>query len=269
MRLDPVVSGRPRPPHRRRRGGAARRAVEGSSPRAARAAHRSDGRAAGGAVRRGEAGAARRAPGAGYLGQGRHDPEGLRAAGSPGRRRHRLQGAHAARAGARLSLAGASRRCRPGARSGSSTARTTRTCSWFGSMGSCPNPSGGRATSRSTCSSASSPRTASPSSSSSCTSPGRSSASASGRGWRSPGSTGSFRLETWASATGGTSTRRRTRRRCGAPARAAAPWYVVPADKKYLRDLLVAQVVAETLERMDPKYPGPPKNLRALKARLR
>jgi len=50
---------------------------------------------------------------------------------------------------------------------------------------------------------------------------------------------------------------------------AAAPWYVVPADKKYLRDLLVAQVVAETLERMDPKYPGPPKNLRALKARLR
>ena len=36
------------------------------------------------------------------------------------------------------------------------------------------------------------------------------------------------------------------------------PWYLVPADKKYLRDLLVAQVVAEPLERMDPKYPGPP-----------
>jgi PPK2 family polyphosphate:nucleotide phosphotransferase len=50
---------------------------------------------------------------------------------------------------------------------------------------------------------------------------------------------------------------------------AAVPWYVVPADKKYLRDLLVAQVVTETLERMDPKYPGPPKGLSALRRRLR
>jgi PPK2 family polyphosphate:nucleotide phosphotransferase len=48
----------------------------------------------------------------------------------------------------------------------------------------------------------------------------------------------------------------------------AAPWWVVPADKKYLRDLWVAQVVAETLERMDPKYPGPPKNLEELRRRL-
>ncbi|MGH7512842.1 MAG: polyphosphate kinase 2 family protein [Gemmatimonadales bacterium] len=47
-----------------------------------------------------------------------------------------------------------------------------------------------------------------------------------------------------------------------------APWWVVPADKKYLRDLVVAQVVAETLERMDPKYPGPPKNLEDLRRRL-
>jgi PPK2 family polyphosphate:nucleotide phosphotransferase len=48
----------------------------------------------------------------------------------------------------------------------------------------------------------------------------------------------------------------------------AAPWWVIPADKKYLRDLLVAQVVAETLERMDPKYPGPPKELEDLRRRL-
>ena len=53
------------------------------------------------------------------------------------------------------------------------------------------------------------------------------------------------------------------------PAPPAAPWYVVPADKKYLRDLLVAQVVAETLERMDPKYPGPPKDLGAFRRALR
>ena len=47
-----------------------------------------------------------------------------------------------------------------------------------------------------------------------------------------------------------------------------APWYVVPADKKYLRDLLVAEVVAETLERMDPKYPGPPDGLEQFKQAL-
>jgi PPK2 family polyphosphate:nucleotide phosphotransferase len=40
-----------------------------------------------------------------------------------------------------------------------------------------------------------------------------------------------------------------------------APWYLVPADKKYVRGVLVAQVVAERLERMDPKYPGPPEGL--------
>jgi PPK2 family polyphosphate:nucleotide phosphotransferase len=49
----------------------------------------------------------------------------------------------------------------------------------------------------------------------------------------------------------------------------AAPWWVVPADSKYLRDLLVAQVVAETLQRMDPKYPGPPEGLEELRRRLR
>ncbi len=48
-----------------------------------------------------------------------------------------------------------------------------------------------------------------------------------------------------------------------------APWYVVPADKKYLRDVLVAQVVAERLERMDPKYPGPPEGLDQFRRALR
>jgi PPK2 family polyphosphate:nucleotide phosphotransferase len=33
------------------------------------------------------------------------------------------------------------------------------------------------------------------------------------------------------------------------------PWYIVPSDKNRARDLLVAQVVAETLQDMDPKYP--------------
>jgi PPK2 family polyphosphate:nucleotide phosphotransferase len=50
---------------------------------------------------------------------------------------------------------------------------------------------------------------------------------------------------------------------------ATAPWYVVPADKKYLRDLLVAEVVAEALERMSPAYPGPPDRLEEFKRELR
>ncbi|HSB54160.1 MAG TPA: polyphosphate kinase 2 family protein, partial [Gemmatimonadales bacterium] len=37
-----------------------------------------------------------------------------------------------------------------------------------------------------------------------------------------------------------------------------APWYVVPADRKPVRDLLVAEVVLETLERMKPAYPPVP-----------
>ncbi len=47
-----------------------------------------------------------------------------------------------------------------------------------------------------------------------------------------------------------------------------APWYLVPSDKKYLRDLLVAQVVAEALERMNPAYPGPPERLAEFRREL-
>lgn len=34
-----------------------------------------------------------------------------------------------------------------------------------------------------------------------------------------------------------------------------APWYIVPADRKWVRNLAVAQMLAETLERMDLKLP--------------
>ena len=37
----------------------------------------------------------------------------------------------------------------------------------------------------------------------------------------------------------------------------AAPWYVVPADHKWYRDVVVASVVAETLESMGLSYPAP------------
>lgn len=35
----------------------------------------------------------------------------------------------------------------------------------------------------------------------------------------------------------------------------AAPWYVIPADKKWFARLLVSEIVVETLERLDPRYP--------------
>jgi PPK2 family polyphosphate:nucleotide phosphotransferase len=37
---------------------------------------------------------------------------------------------------------------------------------------------------------------------------------------------------------------------------AHAPWYVVPADRKWLRNIVVARIVLDTLERMDPQLPA-------------
>lgn len=36
-----------------------------------------------------------------------------------------------------------------------------------------------------------------------------------------------------------------------------APWYVVPADRKWVRNAVVARVVKTTLDEMDPQYPKP------------
>ena len=47
-----------------------------------------------------------------------------------------------------------------------------------------------------------------------------------------------------------------------------APWFVVPADKKLPRDVLVAQVVVEALERLDPRFPAPPAGLEEFRRRL-
>ena len=47
-----------------------------------------------------------------------------------------------------------------------------------------------------------------------------------------------------------------------------APWYVVPSDRKPVRDLLIAEVVLGTLERMKPVYPPEPEEVAQLKAML-
>ncbi len=36
-----------------------------------------------------------------------------------------------------------------------------------------------------------------------------------------------------------------------------APWYVIPANKKWFRNLAVAEILADTLEAIDPQYPAP------------
>jgi polyphosphate kinase 2 (PPK2 family) len=36
-----------------------------------------------------------------------------------------------------------------------------------------------------------------------------------------------------------------------------APWYVIPADRKWVRNAAIGQIVKATLEQMDPQYPKP------------
>jgi PPK2 family polyphosphate:nucleotide phosphotransferase len=47
-----------------------------------------------------------------------------------------------------------------------------------------------------------------------------------------------------------------------------APWYVVPADRKPARDLLIAEVVLDALERMKPAYPPEPAEVAQLRKLL-
>ena len=49
---------------------------------------------------------------------------------------------------------------------------------------------------------------------------------------------------------------------------ARAPWYVVPADKKWYRDWAISRILIETLEEMDLRYPDPHLDVPALVERL-
>jgi PPK2 family polyphosphate:nucleotide phosphotransferase len=44
-----------------------------------------------------------------------------------------------------------------------------------------------------------------------------------------------------------------------------APWYVIPANHKWFRDLAVSQILVDTLERLEMKYPEPTVDLAAIK----
>jgi PPK2 family polyphosphate:nucleotide phosphotransferase len=43
-----------------------------------------------------------------------------------------------------------------------------------------------------------------------------------------------------------------------------APWYVVPGDRKWARNLTVARILRRTLERLDPQYPAPEEGIEGL-----
>jgi PPK2 family polyphosphate:nucleotide phosphotransferase len=47
-----------------------------------------------------------------------------------------------------------------------------------------------------------------------------------------------------------------------------APWYVIPADRKWYRDFAVSQIVADTLEQMRPRVPKARLAVQKLRARL-
>ena len=38
---------------------------------------------------------------------------------------------------------------------------------------------------------------------------------------------------------------------------ATAPWYVIPADRKWYRNLVISKILVETLEGLGMSYPDP------------
>jgi PPK2 family polyphosphate:nucleotide phosphotransferase len=47
-----------------------------------------------------------------------------------------------------------------------------------------------------------------------------------------------------------------------------APWYVIPSDRKWYRDLAVSEIVVNALEQMNPRLPKAKLELKRLRARL-
>jgi len=50
--------------------------------------------------------------------------------------------------------------------------------------------------------------------------------------------------------------------RCNA---ADAPWFIIPANKKWFRNLAVSHIIDETLKEMDFKFPAPTVDVKKLK----
>jgi polyphosphate kinase 2 (PPK2 family) len=53
--------------------------------------------------------------------------------------------------------------------------------------------------------------------------------------------------------------------RCATP---EAPWYVIPADRKWYRNWAVAHILLKTMRDMDLKFPAPRADVKALRRQL-
>ena len=47
----------------------------------------------------------------------------------------------------------------------------------------------------------------------------------------------------------------------------STPWFIIPSNKKWFRNLAVSQIIVETLERMNPKFPKPSFDLSKIKVK--
>lgn len=47
-----------------------------------------------------------------------------------------------------------------------------------------------------------------------------------------------------------------------------APWFIIPADKKYFRNLAVSQIIADTMREMKLQLPAPTVDLKTIKAEI-
>ena len=70
-----------------------------------------------------------------------------------------------------------------------------------------------------------------------------------------PTSAGKFPKRISTSENSGTITPRRTRMRSTRCSTKVAPWFMIPANKKWFRNLAVSHIIAETLEEMKLKFP--------------
>jgi Polyphosphate kinase 2 (PPK2) len=46
-----------------------------------------------------------------------------------------------------------------------------------------------------------------------------------------------------------------------------APWYVIPSNHKWFRDLAISSILVDTLEEMNPQNPKPSVDLKAIRLR--
>ncbi len=53
-------------------------------------------------------------------------------------------------------------------------------------------------------------------------------------------------------------------KKCSTP---NAPWFIIPSNKKWFRNLAVSQIIVETLEQMSPKFPKPAFDVSKLKVK--